>query len=83
MASCASCGAPILWARTGSGKLIPLDADPVDNGNVELGAFHSVQGVPDFRDAKVWGSAHRWPDGTRRYRSHFVNCPQAERWRRG
>lgn len=77
---CESCGARILWARTGSDKLMPVDAEPVPDGNVEID--ESPTDVPDFRRAKVWGTAHRWPDGMPRYRAHFVTCPQASSWRR-
>lgn len=31
---CRACGAKILWARTAAGKIIPLDACPIANGNM-------------------------------------------------
>lgn len=36
MNTCRSCGAPILWAKTERGKMMPVDPDPSENGNVEL-----------------------------------------------
>ena len=33
---CKSCDAPILWAKTSSGKNISIDAVPVPDGNVAL-----------------------------------------------
>jgi len=34
--TCTSCMAPILWASTEKGKAIPLDRDPVPDGNLVL-----------------------------------------------
>jgi len=70
--TCSSCGAPIAWAKTGSGKAMPLDAEPNSAGNVEL-----VGGV-----AKSWGSSHEWPPGAVRYTSHFATCAHAAEHRR-
>lgn len=33
-AECHSCGAPILWARTTAGKLLPLDRCPRSDGYI-------------------------------------------------
>jgi hypothetical protein len=72
VAVCNSCGSPVIWVHTGSGRLMPVDAEPVAGGNVE---------VTDGR-AKVWGTAHAWPTDAPRYRSHFATCPHASSWRR-
>ena len=70
---CASCKAEILWAWSGNTfRLTP--AGPT--GNVEL----TPEG--DELIAKVWGTAHVWPEGEARYRSHFATCPHADRFRR-
>ena len=64
--ACRSCGASIVWAVTGAArKPIPLDAEPVADGNIEL-----VDGY-----AKTWGSSHTWPAGAQRYQSHFARLP--------
>lgn len=63
--TCRTCWASIVWARTGSGKAIPLDLEPTEAGNVEL-----VDGV-----AKVWGTAHVWPEGAVRFMPHHATCP--------
>lgn len=79
MSTCASCGAPILWAVTGKQhRRIPIDPDPTADGNIELAP------LPDSRPyyATTWGTSHTWPDGTPRYRSHFSTCPQASEHRR-
>jgi hypothetical protein len=73
--TCRSCGAPIIWSTTiGLGRRIPLDAEPVGDGNVVLtlkGAMVSPpSGVPD-------------PTGSKRYKSHFSTCPNAAKHRRG
>lgn len=60
---CSSCGAPIIWCQTPRGKNIPLDAELVDGGNVELRAGIAFVEPPE--------------PGKRRYRSHFSTCPRA------
>ena len=35
-ATCRSCQAPILWAKSASGSSVPLNADPVPAGNIAL-----------------------------------------------
>lgn len=71
MPSCRSCGAPIIWARTVKDKPILLDAQPHEQGNLELRGRVARYVVPDLNAT------------TTRYRSHFVTCPQASEHRRG
>lgn len=67
MSLCKTCQAPVLWVKTEGGKNIPLDGKKVANGNIDMiGGLAYV--VP--------------PDGSDRYISHFVTCPQAEEHRR-
>lgn len=67
---------------------MPVDPEPHEDGNVLL---HRGGPVPTAvvlgpieiherreRDAKF---ARHWESQPRLYRSHFVDCPQAERWR--
>lgn len=35
-ARCSSCHRPVWWGRTRAGKLMPLDPEPVEDGNVVL-----------------------------------------------
>lgn len=44
---CRQCGKPLLWARTNSGNLLALDADPVEGGTVSIvaGAAHVFNGT--------------------------------------
>lgn len=69
--NCQSCGAPIFFAATGTGKRIPLDAEPTEDGNIVI----------------LDGEACVIPKGTYlagkpQYRSHFATCPNAARHRR-
>lgn len=69
--TCRSCGAAIFWAETESGKAMPVDVVPVDEGNLE------IQLPMDPREpliARVVSVGHR-------YKSHFATCPQASKWR--
>lgn len=72
----AECRAPIVWAITGSGKRMPVDADPHPDGNVMLtGHGDSVVATvvnPNHPPLGGWGPLHH---------SHFTTCPAADRWR--
>lgn len=85
--TCRSCQAPIRWAVSeSSGKRIPLDLMPVDDGNiVETGRTHP-SGAPMVRYLKRAQSAITTsllddvpaPD---RYVTHFATCPNADQHR--
>lgn len=72
---CRSCGAPIRWAQTASGKPMPLNAaaDP-------QGLFALVD-AEDPREVPRAVSGRRLPPGER-WTSHFATCPQADSWRK-
>lgn len=81
MATCRSCPAEIVWARTtgSSGKLMPIDAAPVDGGNVLVDFSH------DPPLATVVGKRTQpslFGDDGPRYTSHFATCPNADSHRR-
>lgn len=75
MAKCKSCGAPVFWAHTSNGTVIPLDADtmgrPLDSpeGNLQILGGEVV----------VVGQLER---GVSRHISHFSTCPNAAQHRR-
>lgn len=75
MAECWSCKAPITFALTATGKKMPLDAEPVDDGEYVIdyddeGAPHTFhQPVPDLM-------------GTPRYKPHWATCPHAKQHRK-
>ncbi len=66
-AHCSSCGAPIRWAKTASGKSMPLDAEPCELGSMILMPSGVVMVVtPNYGDKSL-----------KRYRSHFASCPNS------
>lgn len=79
MSKCASCGADIVWARSSSGRKIPVDVDPDASGNVLL----------EDRDGDVFAvivsslrASNSQETGHVLRTSHFQTCPQAKWWRR-
>lgn len=78
MATCRSCGAEILWAKTTAGKNIPLDVESRPDGNVVLS-----RGVGGFL-ARVLGSGPEADSlaGEPHYVSHFATCKDADQHRR-
>lgn len=77
IATCRSCQAPIIWATSKGGKAMPVDAEPVDDGNVVLderpgeyvGPVASVLTGPSLLGGPL-------------RKAHFTTCPQAAQWRR-
>jgi hypothetical protein len=65
-ATCRSCGAPVFWAKTKSGKSGIFDWEAAPDGHFVLGED---------------GMAH-YDTRAGKYVSHFSTCPDAERWRR-
>jgi hypothetical protein len=70
MSVCRSCQAPIRWEMTDSGKRIPLDPEPVENGNLRFDDHVHVI-VTAYAD-----------DPMPRYLSHFATCRDADAWRK-
>jgi hypothetical protein len=74
---CRSCSAKIRWAITAGGHPMPLDYDPVEDGNLRLdpptnGETPRVTIVPaKYRVA-----------GEELYKSHFATCVYADRHRK-
>lgn len=69
--ACRSCGAPVIWSSTVSGNWMPVDAEPSDDGNIELVLDRSA-----LRPRAVVGEPRA---GLRK--SHFATCPDAGAWR--
>ena len=67
-ATCKSCGARIIWAITGNGKKMPVDAKPTDKGNIVLEGEEPVAVYVD--------------PGTGTHTSHFATCPNAAEHRK-
>lgn len=74
MNHCRSCGADVLWAKTG--KSMPIDPEPVEDGNVLL--YRTPQGL---RVVVMSKGDHPDP-GASRHTTHFATCPNAARHRR-
>lgn len=80
MSTCRSCGAGITWAVTGTGKRMPVDAEPDPNGNVVLHDPTTPGGPPVA--AVVPRRLGDPPPVFARYTSHFATCPHADDHRR-
>ncbi len=81
-ARCRSCTAPIVWARTRAGKSMPLDRDPVVDGNVTVVGWDGA--VAASTPIVVVGQLglEDVPMSEWRYVSHFSTCPDAASHRR-
>ena len=76
---CRSCGAAVLWAMTRNAKRMPIDAQPVPEGNMVLTL---KAGPPQaLLVEKFYADKHTEP-GRNRYTSHFSTCPNAQEHRR-
>jgi hypothetical protein len=84
---CRSCGAPVDWTRTTAGTAMPVDAEPVEAGTIQL--VHSAVGRPpaarfvaaDER-AELERQDERRGERLRLFVSHFSTCPHSDKWRR-
>ena len=77
MEQCKSCGADIIWALTGNGKNLPVDAVPVPNGNVAIIQPDDPRDQPLAYVGKI--PDHAPPE---RYYPHFATCKDADKWRK-
>lgn len=68
---CRTCAAPIYWCATKRGKLTPLDAEPVPDGEWQI--ERSPEGLRAVKAGLLPGP---------RYRVHWATCPQANEHRR-
>lgn len=76
-ATCGSCDAPIVWAMLPSGKLMPLDATPVPDGNIAARRFDNGD-----LHARALKTGDELVEGERRGTSHFATCVNAAQHRR-
>ena len=84
-AVCRSCGAPIWWAHTTAGRLIPVDSEPTPGGNVVATGrqtIHDTSGNPVTRPEVRVEEPGMFPDDRLRYVAHFATCPNADEWRK-
>lgn len=69
--TCRSCGAPLIWAETPNGKLMPLDAKPTATGRWAI-----------VKGEKKAHLVSRAADATEGLDSHYATCPHAGQWRK-
>ena len=75
---CARCKQPLRWVRTERGKRMPLNPDPVPDGNVAI-----VDGVVVVLAPAVLSRMRaEGLDKLELYKSHFATCPYAGEFRR-
>lgn len=77
-ATCRSCDAPIKWVEMPSGKKNPVDAEPVEGGNVIIEVDEEKQCTGRVLNDPEARRKHGGPF----YRSHFSTCPDAKKFKR-
>ena len=75
---CHSCGAPILWAYTRTGKPIPINPEPSEHGNISV---YELAGILRATVVKPAIAQAMRDDGRTLYLTHFVDCTDAKNWR--
>lgn len=88
--TCGSCGAPIVWATTAHGRRIPVDPDPVPDGNLELLEMSGVLVAHVLTVEREAELERELLDANRAgvtptlalFKTHFATCPSAETHRR-
>jgi len=78
--TCSSCGAPIIFKQTVTGKQMPLDAEPNADGNVQLGWIGGEEVA--LLLAEPGDRAAAQIAGHLLYMPHFATCPNADEHRR-
>jgi hypothetical protein len=71
------CTALIVWATTANVRPMPVDPEPVGDGNVLLSWVNGA-----VRAEVIGKSGQARLFGRTRYRSHFASCPAAGDFRR-
>jgi len=70
---CRSCGAAIIWTLSAKNtKRLPVNAQPVPQGNLELTIDHQGDLISSVVENKL--ELHL-------YLAHFATCPQGNNWR--
>lgn len=67
----------MFWAKTITGRPIPLDAEPVMDGNIVI--RHGLAVVIRHGVALIGQTPE---PGEARHVSHFVSCPHSRGWRK-
>lgn len=69
---CKTCHAQVYWVETETGKRMPVDAKPVEDGNI----------IFVNKKAHVLRLGETPEPDVKRWVSHFVTCPQRKEHRR-
>jgi hypothetical protein len=77
--SCQSCGATIFWAVSVNNSRMPINAEPVEDGNVLVSMSRSD---PENKKCIVLAHDATKPQGRRLFTSHFSTCPNARKHRK-
>jgi hypothetical protein len=75
MDSCTACGKPIRWVITTGGKRLPLDVDPVADGNVVPVVIEGQRRARVLTGTELPAQEQAW-------QSHHRSCPHAADFRR-
>lgn len=79
MSRCRSCDEPIRWAKTPSGKSIPLNATPTHEGNVAVRVEAGIARAYVLVGVELANMRSRQP---LLYTAHHATCAQRDEWRR-
>ena len=79
---CRSCGAPVIWAvHETTKKRAPIDATPVEDGNVIFVHEPGMGGDPEYH--VLTKTERAFPVLTSRHTNHFLSCPNAKQHKKG
>jgi hypothetical protein len=83
VSKCRSCGAPVIWTITeGEGKTMPVDAEPVEDGNIRLEERGQKTNMGTPAPTAIYDTTESLFGSSNRYVSHFATCPEATQWRK-
>lgn len=75
MSNCKSCHAKVFWARTDSGKTMPVDP-PGRHPEPNIKSWRNAEG-----ELRTGTEPPRGAD-VRMTTSHYATCPDADKWRK-
>lgn len=83
MSTCQACAAPIRWVITEAGKAMPIDAEPVPDGNIIMtGRTVRTRGGRLTPEVGYLTEGTLFPSDATRYVSHFATCTHPEQFRK-
>jgi hypothetical protein len=86
MSKCRSCGASVIWFVSEKGKPVIVDPEPIEEGNIIIKHGPGMDDEVAHYETKEEKEARlkaKIPAARTAYRSHFVTCPDAKKWRKG